>query len=209
MPPRMMSGKASTKRFRICQLRGMQLGYQTRRSRRLNDRPVPCPKQKQILTRRSTKSCFKASATISRAYSRKWPCQISRHCINPPMDGPFALMDRDFIISKHMRTFSFKLGFALFYKETFRKPSFQQPALLQPAGSPMSNIGKADFPRQYSITCSHLRHSEQGKFHVSDQFEYSWRLTDDNRMGMFFARFRSRFGRPPLCPSMQRGSLYE
>jgi hypothetical protein len=33
----------------------------------------------------------------------------------------------------------------------------------------------------------------QGKFNVSEQFEYAWRLTEDKSMGLFFATFRRAF----------------
>lgn len=95
------------------------------------------------------------------------------------------------LLHAYMQTFSWKAGLALHYEATKR--------ILPPEGGVcarwFSNAERArdEFPDsvfEHLLPASTLR---QGKVSVSDQFEYSWRLTDDGTMGMFLATFRFSF----------------
>ncbi len=106
------------------------------------------------------------------------------------IDGGFLRVNGP-LVSSHMQQFSFKLGLALFYEVT--------KLIVPPTGGVaarwFSNVERMEgtFPQtifEFLLPPSTLR---QGRFHVSDQFEYSWRVADDSTMGMFFASFRRSF----------------
>lgn len=98
-------------------------------------------------------------------------------------DGPLA--------SSHMQTFAFKIGFSLYYELTKK--------ILPKTGGVVarwfSNVDRLDgtFPQsvfEHLLPPNTLR---QGKFEVSDQFAYQWRLAEEERMAMFLATFRQSF----------------
>lgn len=95
------------------------------------------------------------------------------------------------LVSSHMQTFAFKIGFSLYYEITKK--------VLPKTGGVVarwfSNYDRLNctFPQtvfDHLLPPTTLR---QGKFEVSDQFEYQWRLAEGNRMGMFLATFRRSF----------------
>ncbi|MFK4507067.1 hypothetical protein LPJ38_26885 [Bradyrhizobium daqingense] len=99
------------------------------------------------------------------------------------VDGP--------LVSSHMQTFAFKIGFSLYYEMTKR--------VLPKAGGVVarwfSNFDRLSgaFPQdvfEHLLPSNTLR---QGKFEVSDQFEYQWRFAEEDRMAMFLAIFRQSF----------------
>ncbi|MCK1312007.1 hypothetical protein [Bradyrhizobium sp. 23] len=98
-------------------------------------------------------------------------------------DGP--------LVSSHMQTFAFKIGFSLYYELTKK--------VLPKSGGVVarwfSNVDRLDgtFPQsvfEHLLPPTTLR---QGKFEVPDQFEYQWRLAEGDRMAMFLATFRQSF----------------
>ncbi|MGM4958207.1 hypothetical protein ACT4MK_19295 [Bradyrhizobium barranii] len=98
-------------------------------------------------------------------------------------DGP--------LVSSHMQTFAFKIGFSLYYELT--------KTVLPKTGGVVarwfSNVDRLEgtFPQtvfEHLLPPNTLR---QGKFEVSDQFAYQWRLAEDDRMAMFLATFRQSF----------------
>ena len=95
------------------------------------------------------------------------------------------------LVSSHMQTFAFKVGFSLYYELTKK--------VLPKAGGVVarwfSNFDRLDgtFPQsvfEHLLPPNTLR---QGKFEVLDQFAYQWRLAEDERMAMFLATFRHSF----------------
>jgi hypothetical protein len=95
------------------------------------------------------------------------------------------------LVSSHMQTFAFKIGFSLYYEITKK--------VLPKAGGVVarwfSNSDRLDgtFPQtvfEHLLPPTTLR---QGKFEVSDRFEYQWRLAEGDRMAMFLATFRQSF----------------
>jgi hypothetical protein len=95
------------------------------------------------------------------------------------------------LVSSHMQTFAFKIGFSLYYELTKK--------VLPKTGGVVarwfSNYDRLDgtFPQtvfEHLLPPTTLR---QGKFEVSDQFAYQWRLADGERMAMFLATFRHSF----------------
>ncbi|MET4217335.1 hypothetical protein ACVWWG_004055 [Bradyrhizobium sp. LB7.2] len=98
-------------------------------------------------------------------------------------DGP--------LVSAHMQTFATKLGFALYYELTGKIV----PDRGGVAARWFSNVDRLEgtFPQSvFDILLPPLI-LEQGKFEVSDQFSYQWRLAENERMGLFFASFRHSF----------------
>jgi hypothetical protein len=95
------------------------------------------------------------------------------------------------LVSSHMQTFAFKLGFALFHEVTKK--------IVPPEGVVsarwFSNVERMEgsFPQTVFDFLLPPQTLKQGRFHVSDQFEYSWRIADDNTLGMFFGSFRQSF----------------
>ena len=90
-----------------------------------------------------------------------------------------------------MQTFAFKVGFSLYYELTKK--------VLPKTGGVVarwfSNVERLDgtFPQsvfEHLLPPTTLR---QGKFEVSDQFAYQWRLAENERMAMFLATFRHSF----------------
>jgi hypothetical protein len=95
------------------------------------------------------------------------------------------------LVSSHMQTFAFKIGFSLYYEITKK--------VLPKTGGVVarwfSNVDRLDgtFPQtvfEHLLPPTTLR---QGKFEVSDQFAYQWRLAEGDRMAMFLATFRQSF----------------
>jgi hypothetical protein len=95
------------------------------------------------------------------------------------------------LVSSHMQTFAFKIGFSLYYELT--------KTVLPKTGGVVarwfSNVDRLDgtFPQtvfEHLLPPTTLR---QGKFEVSDQFAYQWRLAEGDRMAMFLATFRQSF----------------
>lgn len=90
-----------------------------------------------------------------------------------------------------MRTFATKLGFALYYELTGR---------IVPIGGGVaarwfSNVDRLEdtFPQSVFDLLLPAKTLMQGKFDVSDQFSYQWRLAEGDRMALFFASFRHSF----------------
>jgi hypothetical protein len=95
------------------------------------------------------------------------------------------------LVSSQMQTYAFKIGFSLYYELTKK--------VLPKTGGVVarwfSNVDRLDgtFPQsvfEHLLPPTTLR---QGKFEVSDQFEYQWRLAEGERMAMFLATFRRSF----------------
>jgi hypothetical protein len=106
------------------------------------------------------------------------------------VDGNFLRTDGP-LVSSHMQTFATKLGFALFYELTNQ---------IVPKGGGVAARWFSNYERlegKFPQTIfDHLLPPEtlrQGKFEVSDQFGYQWRMAEGDRMGMFFSYFRQAF----------------
>ncbi|MBR0809339.1 hypothetical protein JQ636_37910 [Bradyrhizobium japonicum] len=95
------------------------------------------------------------------------------------------------LVSSHMQTFAFKIGFSLYYELTKK--------VLPKTGGVVarwfSNVDRLTgaFPQdvfEHLLPPNTLR---QGQFEVSDQFAYQWRLAEEERMAMFLATFSQSF----------------
>jgi hypothetical protein len=95
------------------------------------------------------------------------------------------------LVSKHMRTFAAKLGFALYYEATRQIV----PSTGAVAARWFSNVDRLEgtFPQTVFDMLLPPQTLRQGKLDVADQFGYQWRLTDDDSMAMFLATFRQSF----------------
>ena len=131
---------------------------------------------------------------LQEMYVGKAGQQISLHRVPVHVDGNFLRTDGP-LVSSHMQTFATKLGFALFYELTKQ---------IVPKGGGVaarwfSNHEQLEgkFPQtifDYLLPPKTLR---QGKFEVSDQFGYQWRMAEgDGGLGMFF---RGILGRRLQC----------
>ncbi len=95
------------------------------------------------------------------------------------------------LVSSHMQAFSAKIGFALYFELTKRIIPMEGGVAVRW----FSNYERLEgtFPHtvfDYLLPPNTLK---QGKFEVSDQFGYQWRMAEENQMGMFFAYFRQSF----------------
>jgi hypothetical protein len=116
--------------------------------------------------------------------------QTAARDLLPQLDGTFLKVNGP-LVSAHMQTFATKIGFALFYELTKQ---------VVPVGGGVAarwffNVDQAEgtFPQE---VFDHLLPSmtlKQGKFDVSDQFGYRWRLAEGDRMALFLATFRYSF----------------
>jgi hypothetical protein len=94
-------------------------------------------------------------------------------------------------VQAHMQTFAIKIGFALYYEATKR--------ILAPKGGVVarwySNVERLEgtFPQTVFDILLPPTTLRQGRFEVSDQFSYQWRIAEGDRMAMFLATFRESF----------------
>jgi hypothetical protein len=95
------------------------------------------------------------------------------------------------LVSAHMQTFATKLGFALYYEITGRIV----PTDGGVAARWFSNVDRVEgtFPLSVFDILLPPETLKQGKFNVSDQFSYQWRMAEGDRMALFFASFRHSF----------------
>ena len=106
------------------------------------------------------------------------------------LDGGFLKANGP-LVSVHMQAFATKLGFALYHELTGQ---------IVPVGGGVaarwfSNVDRLEgtFPQSvFDILLAPMT-LKQGKFDVSDQLSYQWRLAEGDRMALFFASFRHSF----------------
>lgn len=95
------------------------------------------------------------------------------------------------IVNSYMKAFSLKLGLALHYEKT--------GVIVPPAGGVsvrwFTNHDRVTgaFPQSIFDHLLPLDTLRAGRQEASDQFQYSWRLTDTGDFGMYFASFREAF----------------
>ena len=95
------------------------------------------------------------------------------------------------LAQKYMQVFSLKLGLALHHEVTGN--------ILPKTGGIsvrwFTNYEKftGDFPEELTGFFGSSRTLVAGKNHVSDQFEYAWRIADNREFGIYFASFRMAF----------------
>jgi hypothetical protein len=99
------------------------------------------------------------------------------------LDGPIA--------SKLLKLFAYKMGLALYF-ETTKRPL---PKNGQIAVRVWSNFEKftGDFPEKALDFLGKGKTLQQGKKEVNDQFSYATALSEDGKLGAFFASFRMAF----------------
>lgn len=95
------------------------------------------------------------------------------------------------LVSAHMQTFATKIGFALWYETT--KTILPKQGTV--AARWFSNVDRLEgtFPQSVFDILLPATTLKQGRFEVSSQFSYQWRLAEGNEMGMFLATFRHSF----------------
>jgi hypothetical protein len=111
--------------------------------------------------------------------------------MRPPQLGSTALRVNGPILTRHVDIFGAKLGLALHY-EAHGSP-------VPPGGGVQTmfftNVSaiKGELPTQIIEMLPAPRTLKQGTREVSDQFQYSWALTEERRHSIFYATFRLAF----------------
>jgi hypothetical protein len=130
--------------------------------------------------------------------SREWRLDAERRA--PP--GQHPLYCSGPLVTRHMETFAAKFGFAMHFERTG-----------QPVGSngavaarwySNADVLEGNFPMDAWDVLGPPTTLKQGKFHVSDQFEYAWAADENNTIGMFLGTFRRSFAVLAFTSTMQR-----
>ena len=95
------------------------------------------------------------------------------------------------LVTNHMRIFAAKMGYALHY-EAFGKPVPPEGGV-QPMWFSNAQAARGELPMSLIELLPPQKTLRQGKKEVSDQFNYSWRVTEEARHGVFYCVFRSSF----------------
>jgi hypothetical protein len=95
------------------------------------------------------------------------------------------------ILTRYMQAFGLKAALALHFETTKRVV----PPMGVVGARWFSNVERVtgNFPDTIFDHLLPARTLSQGRFEVSDQFQYSWRLRDDGAAGLYFAAFRFAF----------------
>jgi hypothetical protein len=105
--------------------------------------------------------------------------------------GPNELRVDGPILRKHIDVFAAKLGLALHFEA--------HDLVVPPEGGVQTmfftNVSalRGELPNELIQLLLPPRTLKQGKREVSDQFKYSWALTDEKRHSLFYATFRQSF----------------
>lgn len=117
--------------------------------------------------------------------------KLARRTIpNLPTDGGVMRADGP-IMTRHMRTFGAKLGFALHY-EAHRTPVPIEGGV-QAIYFTNVNVARGEIPHRLIELMPEPRTLSQGTRNVSEQFKYSWLLTEERRHTAFYAEFNEAF----------------
>jgi len=98
-------------------------------------------------------------------------------------DGP--------ILTKHMRVFGAKLGFALHFEST--RSAVPPSGGVQSMWFSNAQAATRQIPERLFEMLPSPRTLEQGVREVSDQFQYAWALTPEREHSLFYASFRQSF----------------
>lgn len=116
--------------------------------------------------------------------------KIARNRLPVPTGAGF-LRTNGPLVSNHMQTFATKLGFAFYHELT--------QSIIPPSGGVVarwfSNVDRLEgkFPQTIFDVLLPAQTLRQGRFEVSSQFAYQWRLSEGERMGLFCAFFGQSF----------------
>ncbi|UVF22504.1 hypothetical protein HPT29_025470 (plasmid) [Microvirga terrae] len=98
-------------------------------------------------------------------------------------DGP--------ILTKHMKVFGAKMGLAL-HAEAF-KARVPHDGGVMPIWYSNAQAIRGELPQDLLGLLPPLDTLRMGKMEVSDQFQFSWAITEERGNGLFFASFREAF----------------
>jgi hypothetical protein len=114
----------------------------------------------------------------------------ARNRLAGPVEGDLLKANGP-LVRAHMQTFATKLGFALYHELTGKIVPLDGGV----AARWFSDIDRLEgtFPESVFDLLLPPKTLKQGKFDVSDQFKYQWRLADGDRMALFFASFGYSF----------------
>jgi hypothetical protein len=116
--------------------------------------------------------------------------KLARKKISQEIEGGFLRVNGP-LVHANMQTFATKIGFALYYETT--------QSIIPPEGAVAARwfsnaeVFEGKFPKKIFDLLGPDYTLRNGSRNVSDQFEYSWGLTEDRNMGIFFAGFRRSF----------------
>lgn len=98
-------------------------------------------------------------------------------------DGP--------ILTKHMKVFGAKMGFAL-HTEAFKMPVPLRGGVM-PIWYSNAQAIRGELPENLLTFLPPLNTLRMGRMEVSDQFGFTWAITEERGNGLFFATFRESF----------------
>jgi hypothetical protein len=128
---------------------------------------------------------------LEEMYVGKAGQKIARRNIPKMPDGAAVLRADGSLVARHMRIFAAKMGYALHY-QAFGKPVPPEGAV-QPLWFSNTQAARGELPMSAIELLPKKQTLRQGTKEVGDQFEYSWRVTDEGRHGVFYCVFRSSF----------------
>ncbi len=95
------------------------------------------------------------------------------------------------LLTKHMNIFGAKIGFAL-HAEAFGEPVPLDGAVM-PIWYSNHQALRGELPQELLSVLPEGKTLSQGRKEVSDQFQYTWAITEERSNGLFFVTFREAF----------------
>lgn len=117
--------------------------------------------------------------------------KIARRDIPNMPTGGGLLRANGPILERHMLTFGAKLGFALHFEILGSR--IPQEGGVQPLYFTNVNAAKGELPRDIIDLLPGPKTLKQGRQNVSEQFNYSWLITEECRHNVFYAVFNEAF----------------
>jgi len=117
--------------------------------------------------------------------------KLARHSIPNMPAGAAVLRTNGPIVTKHMRTFAAKLGYALHFEA--HHAAVPKEGGVQPMYFTNVNAARGELPMEIINLLPFPSTLQQGVKHVREQFTYAFLLTEERRHSVFYAVFRSSF----------------
>lgn len=95
------------------------------------------------------------------------------------------------MVSGHMERFAAKFGFAMHYQQI--GTPLPETGAVAARWYSNADILEGSFPMEAWEVLGPVETLRQGKFQVSDQFEYAWAIGEDRSIGMYLGTFRHSF----------------
>jgi hypothetical protein len=106
------------------------------------------------------------------------------------------------LVTHHMETFAAKFGFAMHFEFTGQPVGTAGAVAVRWYSN--ADVLEGNFPMDAWDVLGPPTTLKQGKFHVSDQFEYAWATDENDTVGMFLGTFRRSFAVLAFTSAKQR-----